>query len=120
MDVNGVIRQGSPIPQASSAVRSPKPETQDTAPERPRPVARDTFATQTEEQAQPAKRSIVVQDESKIRGGTRLRLDPATNRVVAQIVNKNNEVIKQVPPEEALRIAARFRQLTGLIFDLKV
>jgi len=120
MDINGVIRHGSPIPPASPVVRSPAPETQDTAPERPRRVARDAFVTPTEEQARPVKRSIVAQDESKIRGGTRLRLDPATHRVIAQIVNKNNEVIKQVPPEEALRIAARFREVTGMIFDRKI
>lgn len=115
MDVNGVIRQGPQVRQASSAVRSPAPETQNTAPERPPPTARDVFGTQTEGQVRPTTRSIVVQDDSKIRGGTRLRLDPDTHRVVAQIVNKNNEVIKEV-----LRIAARFRQLTGLIFDRKI
>jgi uncharacterized FlaG/YvyC family protein len=26
-------------------------------------------------------------------------------------------VIRQLPPEEALRIAARFEQITGLLFD---
>lgn len=52
--------------------------------------------------------------------GLRLHVDEATNRVVAEIVNKNNEVIKQLPPKEALRIAARFRQMVGLIFDQKI
>jgi uncharacterized FlaG/YvyC family protein len=54
------------------------------------------------------------------RSGTRLRIDEASKQIVAQIVNKNNEVIKQIPPEEALKIAARFREICGKLFDEKV
>jgi uncharacterized FlaG/YvyC family protein len=54
------------------------------------------------------------------RAGTRLRVDETSQRVVAQIVDQNNEVIKQIPPEEALKIAARFREVLGKLFDQKV
>ena len=47
----------------------------------------------------------------------RLRVDKDTSRVIAQIVNESNEVIKQIPPQEALELAARFRKVTALIFD---
>jgi uncharacterized FlaG/YvyC family protein len=50
----------------------------------------------------------------------RLRIDKSSNRVVAQMVNENNEVIKQIPPEELLRIAAKFRDFQGLLFDESV
>jgi len=50
---------------------------------------------------------------------TRLRIDEGTKRIVAQIVNEDHEVIKQIPPEELLRIAARFRDLQGKLFDRK-
>ena len=50
---------------------------------------------------------------------TRLRIDEASKRIVAQIVNEDHEVIKQIPSEELLRIAARFRDLQGKLFDRK-
>ena len=54
------------------------------------------------------------------RTGTRLRIDEASKRIVAQIVNEDNEVTKQIPPEELLRIAARSREISGKLFDRKV
>jgi len=47
----------------------------------------------------------------------RLRFDKETNRIIAQIVDENNEVVRQVPPEEVLRIAAKTRRMLGLLFD---
>jgi uncharacterized FlaG/YvyC family protein len=38
-------------------------------------------------------------------------------RLIAQIVDANNEVIKEIPPKEVIKIAARFRRLVGLLFD---
>ena len=49
-----------------------------------------------------------------------MHFDEATNQIVAEILNRDNEVIRQLPPEEALRIAARFREIIGLIFDVTV
>ncbi len=70
-------------------------------------------------QAKPAAIDI-VKEASASRAGTRMRIDAASKRVVAQIVNENNEVIKQIPPEDVLKIAARFRELRGKLFDQKV
>jgi flagellar protein FlaG len=59
-----------------------------------------------------------VKTESTIqRTGTRIRIDDGTKRIVAQILDENREVIKQIPPEDLLQIAARLRQLEGLLFD---
>lgn len=52
--------------------------------------------------------------------GTRLRIDRESKRVIVQILNEANEVIKQIPPEELLRIAAATRKLQGLLFDENV
>jgi uncharacterized FlaG/YvyC family protein len=46
-----------------------------------------------------------------------LRFDEATERIVAQVLNKENQVVKQIPPEELLRILSRLRNLVGLLFD---
>jgi uncharacterized FlaG/YvyC family protein len=52
--------------------------------------------------------------------GTRLRIDRDSKRIIVQIVNGANEVIKQIPPEDLLRIASKVRQIQGLLFDENV
>jgi uncharacterized FlaG/YvyC family protein len=59
-------------------------------------------------------------DPAEQRSEIRLRVDEASKQIVAQIMNQNNEVIKQIPPEDALKIAARFREICGKLFDQKV
>jgi uncharacterized FlaG/YvyC family protein len=54
------------------------------------------------------------------RAGTRLHVRGENHRIVAEIVNKQHEVIKQVPPEEALVIADRFQRIQGMLFDEQV
>jgi uncharacterized FlaG/YvyC family protein len=51
---------------------------------------------------------------------TRMKLDGASKRVVAQIVNQSNEVIKQIPPQDLLDIAAKFKKLDSVLFNVKV
>jgi len=51
---------------------------------------------------------------------SRIRVDEASNRLIAQVVNENNEVIKQYPPEAILKFTARFKKLQGLLFDERV
>lgn len=51
--------------------------------------------------------------------GVRLRVDADTHRIIAEIIDENDKVVRQIPPEEALRIAAMTRQLLGLLFDQK-
>lgn len=40
-----------------------------------------------------------------------------TKQVIAQIVDEHNKVVRQIPPEDLLRVAARMRKLEGLLFD---
>lgn len=51
------------------------------------------------------------------RRGTRIHVDAVTDRVVAQILNEKREVIKQIPPEELLKVVANVRKYQGLLFD---
>lgn len=45
-------------------------------------------------------------------------VDKETEKLVLKIINsKTHEVIRQIPAEEALRIAARLSKLLGLLFD---
>ncbi len=51
------------------------------------------------------------------RAGTRLSVDAATKRIVAKIVDETNQVIKQIPPEELLKIIAQARKMYAKLFD---
>ena len=45
-------------------------------------------------------------------------IDHDTGHVLMRIVDdKTNEVIRQIPPEELLRIATRLAKMIGLLFD---
>jgi hypothetical protein len=68
----------------------------------------------------PAERKPAPQPETaKLASGNtaRLRVDPQTERIIAEIVNEDNEVVKQVPPEELLELAATSRAIQVLLFD---
>jgi len=72
------------------------------------------------QQPAPAKQVATPKPEPAklVSGNTaRLRIDPQTERIIAEIVNEDNEVIKQVPPEELLELAATSRAIQGLLFD---
>jgi uncharacterized FlaG/YvyC family protein len=119
MGVRSVNGQDVTVLLSASAARAPasRPNaaeaTGKTAPEvREKPRA-------DEERAVRAA-STVQSNPAMQRAGTRLRIDEASKQIVAQIMNQNNEVIKQIPPEEALKIAARFREICGKLFDEKV
>lgn len=78
--------------------------------------------------ADPQKRKEKVQRENKPRpvapvsnrSGTRTRIDEDSKRVVFQILGGDNQVVKQIPPEELLRLSARMKDLQERIFDEQV
>ncbi|MBI4557384.1 MAG: flagellar protein FlaG [Candidatus Hydrogenedentes bacterium] len=86
------IRPADGTPRVHSRVEGNEPETQGTSP--------------------PA-----IEERASSRAGTRLRIDDNTRRIVAQILNGDNQVIKQIPPEDLLRIIARIAEIEGLLFD---
>lgn len=119
MDVN-VLSGGGNAAGVSHGVRTRVPASPAGAPAaRPQPevVDRVDIASRVNTGAESA---LGAPDPGDIRSGTRFRIDDATERIVVQILNANNEVIRQLPPEEALRIAARFREVTGLLFDRQI
>lgn len=76
-------------------------------PEAPRP-----------EEEQVRRAAEVSKDTAPVPASkSRIRVDEASNRLIAQVVDENNEVIKQYPPEAILQFTARFKKLQGLLFD---
>ena len=121
MDTEIATLQGLAPVFESHSVRTPAPD----SPSAKQVVAHvqsapDVVILRSEEQVQPARDNLAQKRAQITRGGTRMRLDSATDQVVVQRLNQSDEVIRQLPPEEALRIAARFREITGLIFDQDV
>lgn len=50
----------------------------------------------------------------------RMKVDEETKRIVIQILNAKNEVLKQIPPEEWLRFLVKWQKIQGLFFDERV
>lgn len=48
---------------------------------------------------------------------TRLRVDEESKQIVAQILDENNEVVRQIPTEALLELSSKFNRLEGLLFD---
>jgi flagellar protein FlaG len=45
-------------------------------------------------------------------------IDQRTEKVVIRVIDgETNEVLRQIPPEEVLRIAAHMQQLLGIVID---
>jgi hypothetical protein len=61
--------------------------------------------------------AIAAQTAANTRSSSRIRVDDATDRVVVQFLNAENEVIKQYPPEDLLRVLRNIREIRGLLFD---
>ncbi len=84
------------------------------------------LASAQAEKAQATRESQVRQEQAATTADirpvlaqheVRLHMDNESKRVIAQLVDETNTVIKQIPPQELLEIAARFRKVNGLIFD---
>jgi len=50
----------------------------------------------------------------------RLKVDKENKRIVIQILDEQNQVIRQIPPEEWLRFLSRWQKIQGLFFDKQV
>ena len=119
MDVNAIKTiAGYTSTVASPAVPNATPDVSRTqssqAIER---IKKDIVEFTNGSQVDAAESPLVANNNENIRSGSHVFHDETTNQFVVQIVNESNEVIRQLPTEEALRIAGRFRQVTGLIFD---
>jgi len=116
MGVRSVTGQGPNNALVSSSMARTPPEN---APDPAPVVAAQEAKASPEPSKEQAHRTakLAAPNPARQRAGTRLRVDAATERIVAQILNGNREVIKQIPPEELLKIMANVRRLNGLLFD---
>ncbi len=97
---------------AQSPHQRPPEAAQETAvppkPQHPKP---------SEEQRQRVEQQRATAQPVVQGGGVRLHVDPRTDRIVAEILDADDNVIKQIPPEELLELVASMRAIQGLLFD---
>ena len=120
MGVEGVTPPGPGGPE-STPIRTPLPRA---GPDlvKQRETAQSVRAVskpQPEPKLEPPKspENAVLAKSGPKRAGTRLSVDARTKRIVAQIVDETNQVIKQIPPEELLKIVAKSRSMYARLFD---
>lgn len=55
---------------------------------------------------------------SIVNRGIRVEVDTSSHQVITQIIDRNtDEVIRQIPPEELLKVSKRLQQFIGNILD---
>jgi len=113
------IPTGVPLrPLESPAVPSRTPASPDV--EVTVEATRATPSAETTQESPALKDLRAVLAEAAQRAGparARLRVDEQTNRLVIQFLDDNAEVVRQIPPEEMLKVLQRVRDLWGLVFD---
>jgi flagellar protein FlaG len=102
---------------------SQRPEPPNEAP------AANTFPQQAKaqeaEQAQAEQNQQEAQAQTQARANPqepslRFHVDPDTGKTVAELVDHQGQVLRQVPTEEALEIAKAIGKMQGMFVDLKV
>ena len=75
-----------------------------------------------EEQVQPVKSPAKPAEPAAdiTAQATRYRVDKDSKRIVTQLIGQNNEVVRQIPPQDQLDISAKMKRLQGLLFDQRV
>ena len=114
MEITGIGHAATPQFQAP-AVPAPQARTAEPAHTRAAPPG----ASKPEPPEEQVQRVLeALREEPDLRfTPARLRIDEATGQFIVQILNEEQQVVRQIPPEELLRIAVRFEQLQGLLFD---
>lgn len=122
MDVNIINRSKvpatavrSPVVPASAPVSDAEPPPKQ-EPVR-EPIRTDSVELSKESQVASTAKDLVVKHTQSGASGSRAYHDKTTNRFVIEVVNSNNEVIRQIPLEDTLESARLFRKFTGMIFN---
>ncbi|NLD35393.1 MAG: flagellar protein FlaG [Desulfatiglans sp.] len=51
----------------------------------------------------------------------KIKVDENTGKIIVKVISRENgKVIREIPPDELLDLAARIEEMTGILFDEKV
>lgn len=102
------------------------PQTAANRPASPNPEALRARSNGAEEAAKLKEEIRQIVDElSRMARSFNRRLEfsinDETNQVIVKVIDQDSgDVVKQIPPEEVVRVHARIREAIGLLFDLKI
>lgn len=99
-------RPAAPPEAAQNGNGLPQPAAQE--PEQSKAEQKQQSEAQTQAQTQPQTPSV------------RFHVDADTGKTVAELVDTEGQVLRQVPTEEALEIAKAIGKFQGMFVDLKV
>ena len=123
MGVRGISGDDSrltgPAVEGALAARQPPPRAEPAEPSAPadRLEQRQQQPSPTREEVRHMSRLLEGILES-LNWNIKLRIDENHDRIVTQIVDpENDEIIKQIPPQELLEIMSRLKQLVGVLLD---
>ncbi|MBW1731840.1 MAG: flagellar protein FlaG [Deltaproteobacteria bacterium] len=89
-----------------------KPE----SPKRPEKSAKDVQVA-TKDKLERVAKAMADYIES-IQRDLHIKIDDRTDQVVIQVISKSDgKVIRQVPPQELLKLAAKMEEMVGVFFD---
>jgi hypothetical protein len=120
MDVNAIVAQkAAPAFFAAFPVeRAPAIETKQVEPVPKSERVLDTIVIDLNVQERATYQSALeIRSVEQARSGLRVFRDETTERFVFEILNANNEEIRQFPSDEELRIFTQFINVTGALFD---
>lgn len=117
MGIHSVNGQGPPVPTPANTARVPAPQLRASEGASETKLLAQQVQEPNKEQATQAARPVERETSILSSGVPRFRINKDTKQIIAQIVDEHNKVIRQIPPEELLRVAAKIRKLEGVLFD---
>jgi uncharacterized FlaG/YvyC family protein len=120
MGVNSIPGQGATLQSALEPVAARTPLPDERGGEKKDKVKETKTQPPAKQDTRPTQDTGFVVEATGPSKSTKYHIDESSQRIVAQILNENREVIRQLPPEELLQIAARFREIQGILFDKSV
>ncbi len=100
-------------------------QTQHRGPDATREAAQaQTSTTAAQQPGQKETRELVTKAQEALEEiqhrSLQFSVDESTGRTVIKVIDKESgDVIKEIPPEEALRLAEKIQEMSGLLFDRK-
>jgi uncharacterized FlaG/YvyC family protein len=111
MELNGIHSSASRVLDAGRVAGVPEVPINEAA-DKPR-----TEVVRAKDEPEPRGVPQTLAVRQQMPPNTRLHVDEESKQIVAQILDENNEVVRQIPTEALLELSSKFNRLEGLLFD---
>lgn len=111
-----------PLPDQAKNIRHEEPAMNAQSRRKEAVIQGETVQDKSVHSAREAESAItkINQTTEAFNIGLRFKLHEASDRVMVQIIDvEENEIIKEIPPEKLLNLAAQIQDMIGLMLDTK-